>query len=68
MDEFLSPPQLRCLEKAIANARVARGVQREPTPDGEALAYQYADQIHWAVNGGPHNTNVARGTVPLRNS
>ena len=66
MDEFLTAQQLKALEKAIANARAAPGIHREPTPDGDALAYEFGDEIQWTVNGGPHNTTVARGAVPLK--
>jgi len=65
VNAFLAPAQLRALEKVIAKARTARGVHRESLSDGEALAFQYAREIHWAVNGGPHNANIARGTAPL---
>jgi hypothetical protein len=65
VDEFLTPAQLRALEKVITKARTARGVHRESLSDGEALAFQYAHEVHWAVNGGPHNANIARGTAPL---
>jgi len=66
VDECLTRPQLRALEKVIAKARADRGIHREPTSDGEALAFVYAGEINWAVNGGPHNTNLARGAVPLK--
>ena len=66
MDEFLTAKQLTALEKVITEARAEPGIHREPTPDGEALAYEYANEIQWAVNGAPHDTSIARGVVPLK--
>jgi hypothetical protein len=66
MDEFLTSKQLTALEKVIKKARAKPGIHREPTPNGEALAYKYVNEIQWAVNGGPHDTNLARGVVPLK--
>jgi hypothetical protein len=60
---FLTPPQLAALERAIARARAETGIQREPTSDGEAIAYQFRTEIQWAVN--TEDTNAARGSVPL---
>jgi hypothetical protein len=62
---FLSLLQFSALEKAIAKARTAPGIHREPVENGgEALAFQFVDEIDWAVSSALGNI-VARGMVPL---
>ena len=64
--EFLTPVQIAAVETAIRKARAQRGIHHVPMPDGEAYAYQFNKDIHWIVNGGPQNHNLAKGTVPLK--
>jgi hypothetical protein len=66
MSEFLEKAEIEALEKVIAKARAAAGIHREPTPSGEAIAYQYLGEITWCVNGGQDEANLARGMVPLK--
>jgi hypothetical protein len=63
MREFLTPTQLKALDRTIAKARAEPGVHREPTRDGEVVAYRLCDEIHFAVN--VDEVKLARGTVPL---
>ncbi len=65
MTAFLTPGQLKALEEAIDKAREASGIHRVPAADAEAYAYQLRDEIHWGVNGGPRDINLAGGSVPL---
>lgn len=64
MPEFIDAKQIDALSKVIARARTGPGVHREPTPDGEAIAYAGELEIHWCVNA--DERNVARGTVPKK--
>jgi hypothetical protein len=66
MSEFLSEEQLKALGEAIAKARATLGIHRIQAPEWEAYAYQLRDEVHWGVNGGLHDTNLAQGTVPLQ--
>ncbi len=63
--EFLAEEQIKALEIAIQKARAERGIHRVPTADGEAYAYQFNAEVYWHVQG-PHNSNVAKGAVPLK--
>jgi hypothetical protein len=65
MSEFLTEEQLKALEEVIAKARATLGIHRIQASEWEAYAYQLRDEVHWGVNGGPHDTNLAQGTVPL---
>jgi hypothetical protein len=64
--EFLTPVQIAAVETAIRRARAQRGIHHVPMPDGEAYAYQFNKDIHWIVNGGAQNLNIAKGTVLLK--
>ena len=66
MSEFLTEEQLKALEEAIAKARASPGLHRVQAPDTEAYAFQSHDEVCWGVNGGPHDSNLAHGAVPLQ--
>jgi len=66
VDEFLTAPEFRALEAAIAKARASPGLHRERTGNAEALAYRYIGEVRWSVNDGLNDANLANGVVPLK--
>jgi hypothetical protein len=62
--EFLTSSELKTLEKVIAKTRAEPRVHREPTPEGEAIAYRGVGEIRWCVNS--ESANLANGAVPLK--
>jgi DNA-binding CsgD family transcriptional regulator len=63
--EFLTEEEVAALEAAIGQAREEGGIHRKWAAGVEVFAYRFNGQVNWVIKGGPNDTNLAQGAVPL---